>query len=515
MLLERFISLAEKPTYVRSVSDFVLVHFCMLAALPLAMLAETAVGRQAEAAWLLHDFWRYYLSFFFPLSLMFPAMFLLSGLYSVSGLYSGRYKWLLTAGSAGLSVTIFFIIDYLAFRHEFSSRSLVLCFGLLVMLAVPAIRFAKAIIVSEFSPHDEHGSGRLDQKSILIVGGAGYIGSILARLLLSKGYKVKILDKLVYGDSAIHDLIGTPGFELLVGDCRNIQAVAGAVKGVESIVHLAAIVGDPACDLDHRTTLEINYAATHMLSEVAKGEAVKRFIFASSCSVYGATDAFVDELSPAAPISLYGNTKVDSETTLLEAESEHFLPTILRFATVFGHSPRPRFDLVVNLLTAKAHQEGIITIYNGEQWRPFIHVRDVARAIVTVLEAPLSVVGGQIYNVGDSSLNWTLTDIAEKVRAAMPHTKVVNIENTDRRNYRVCFDKIRNQLGFECEISIEEGIQEMKRAFDDCSITDYTNVNYHNQRYLSASGSPANTRELDGKVMAAFAGVDRSVTMHA
>jgi nucleoside-diphosphate-sugar epimerase len=512
MLKERFAALAEKLTYLRAAGDFILIHVCMLAALPLAMLAEKAVGRDVASAWLLQDFWHYYFTFFSPLSLMFPAMFLLTGLYSASGLYSGRYKWLIAAGSAGVAVAIFFIVDHLAFAHTFSSRGLVLCFGLLVMIAIPAIRFAKAIIVAEFSSRDERDES---VRPILIVGGAGYIGSLLARSLLSKGYKVKVLDKLVYGDAAIRDLIGQPGFELLVGDCRNIQAVSGAVKGVDALVHLAAIVGDPACDLDHQTTLEINYAATRMLTEVAKGHGVKRFVFASSCSVYGATEAFVDEQSPAAPISLYGHTKVDSETTLLEAESEEFLPTILRFATVFGHSHRPRFDLVVNLLTAKAHQEGIITIYNGQQWRPFIHVRDVARAIVSVLEAPLSVVGGQIYNVGDSRLNCTLTEIAEKVRALMPNTKVMHVENADHRNYRVCFDKIRDQLGFECQISVEDGIKEMKQAFDNHSISDYTDVNYHNQRYLSASGSPANTRDIDAKVMAAFAGVDKSVTMHA
>jgi nucleoside-diphosphate-sugar epimerase len=511
MLKERFTSLAEKLTYLRAAGDLILVHICMLAAFPLAMLAEKAVGRDVESAWLLQDFWHYYFTFFSPLSLMFPAMFLLTGLYSASGLYSGRYKWLIAGGSAGVAVTTFFIVDRLAFVHDFSSRTLVLCFGLLVMIAVPAIRFAKAIIVSEFSPQD----GQESERSILIVGGAGYIGSLLARSLLSGGYKVKVLDKLVYGDFAIRDLIGKPGFELLVGDCRNIQAVSGAVKGVNAVVHLAAIVGDPACDLDHQTTLEINYAATRMLSEVVKGHGVKRFIFASSCSVYGATDAFVDEHSPVAPISLYGHTKVDSETALLETESEDFLPTILRFATVFGHSHRPRFDLVVNLLTAKAHQEGVITIYNGQQWRPFIHVRDIVQAIVKVLEAPLEVVGGQIYNVGDSRLNCTLTEIAEKVRALMPNTKVMNVEDTDRRNYRVCFDKIRDQLGFECLISVEDGIKEMKQAFDDRSITDYTHVNYHNQRYLSVSGSPANTRDIDAKVMAAFAGVEKSVTIHA
>ena len=144
------------------------------------------------------------------------------------------------------------------------------------------------------------------------------------------------------------------------------------MRGVESIVDLAAIVGDPACNQDRDTTLEVNYAATRMLIEIAKGHGICRLLFASSCSVYGATEALMDENAEVQPISLYGQTKVDSERALLEAQTDSFHPIILRYATVFGLGYRPRFDLVVNLLTAKARQEGVITVYNGRQWRPFV-----------------------------------------------------------------------------------------------------------------------------------------------
>src|SRR5208283_5310357 len=231
-----------------------------------------------------------------------------------------------------------------------------------------------------------------------------------------------------------------PEFELLVGDCRNIQDVVRAVQGVESIVDLAAIVGDPACELDHKPALETNYAATRMLIEVAKGNGVRRLVFASSCSVYGATDLEMDEQSAVRPISLYGQTKVDSEQALREARSPTFHPVILRFATVFGLGYRPRFDLVVNLLTAKARQEGVITVFNGQQWRPFIHIRDVVEATVKVLEAPARFVSGEIFNVGDSSMNHTLSEVGELIRAMLPATRVEHVENADRRNYRVCFD---------------------------------------------------------------------------
>jgi nucleoside-diphosphate-sugar epimerase len=518
MFRTRLASLSEKPTYIRGISDLLIVHICMLISLPLATLYQTAAGSHTVVIHLLHDFWPYYFTFFAPFSVLFPLLFVLGGLYSQSALYSGRHRALVLGAVAGSTVVIFFVIDYLRPQHAFSSRMLVLIFCALIMLVIPATRIAKAVIVKQF-PYTQAKASELEPKiegrSVLIVGGAGYIGSMLTRRLLAAGYHVRLLDCLVYGDSAICELIGKPGFELQVGDCRNIQAVARAIKGVDSIVHLAAIVGDPACDLNHQATLEINYAATRMLCDVVKGHGIKRFIFASSCSVYGATEECVTEVSPAVPISLYGQTKVDSEEMLLAARSEEFAPTILRLATVFGHSYRPRFDLVVNLLTAKAYQERTITIFNGQQWRPFIHVRDIARAMAAILAAPLELVGGQIYNVGDSRLNHTLSDIALKVRASIPETEVVHVENSDKRNYRVCFDKIHEQLGFECEASIEDGIKEMKQAFEDGLITDYTNVGYHNQRFLLQSGTPQNEREVDGKVMAAFAAMEKSMAVHA
>jgi nucleoside-diphosphate-sugar epimerase len=242
-----------------------------------------------------------------------------------------------------------------------------------------------------------------------------------------------------------------------------------------------------------------------MLIEVAKGNGVGRFLFASSCSVYGATDVEMDEGSAVAPISLYGQTKVDSEEALIEAASGAFHPTVLRYATVFGLGYRPRFDLVVNLLTAKARQEGVITIFNGRQWRPFIHVRDLVEATVMALEAPLRQVSGEIFNVGDSRLNYTLSDVGETIRRFFPETKVEQVENSDRRNYRVSFDKLQKRLRFRAKYTIEYGVEELKKAFDEGIIGDYTDVHYHNQRFLRLAGSPGNKDELDGLLMAAFA----------
>jgi nucleoside-diphosphate-sugar epimerase len=267
---------------------------------------------------------------------------------------------------------------------------------------------------------------------------------------------------------------------------------------------LAAIVGDPACDQDREPALETNYAATRMLIEIAKGHGVSRLVFASSCSVYGATDVEMDENAAVLPISLYAQTKVDSERALLEARSDMFHPIILRFATVFGLGYRPRFDLLVNLLTAKARQEGVITIYNGQQWRPFIHVRDLVEATVRVLESPVRLVSGEVFNVGDARLNHTLTEVADVIRDAFPSVRVEHVDNSDRRNYRVNFDKLLSRTGFSARYTLRDGVEEIRKAFDERLITDYTDLRYHNQRYLKAVGSRANKDDVDTLVMAAF-----------
>jgi nucleoside-diphosphate-sugar epimerase len=279
------------------------------------------------------------------------------------------------------------------------------------------------------------------------------------------------------------------------------------MRGVRNVIHLAAIVGDPACAEDDENAFQINFAATRMMLEVAKGNGIERFLFASSCSVYGASDDLMDEKSETVPLSVYAETKLQSEEVLLEAKTSNFHPTILRFATVFGLAPRPRFDLVVNLLTAKAIRDGVITIYNGTQWRPFIHVRDVAEAVVQTIEAPVESVSGEIFNVGDERLNFTLAEVAEKIKAKVPSTRVEYVENSDRRNYRVSFDKFRDCVGFQAQYTIEDGISEIQRAFASGQISDYRQAFYSNVSYLKERGRVNPKTELDVKVMAAFAGV--------
>jgi nucleoside-diphosphate-sugar epimerase len=406
-----------------------------------------------------------------------------------------------------LSLSVFITVNYLVVQSKNPiGRSVSLTFAAVALLGLVGIRVGKEWLIGRERAEQQRGSRDPDQGLVLVIGGAGYIGCCLVRRLLEEGRHVRVLDNAVYGLEPIQDLLNHPNLEYLHGDSRNIQDVVKAVRQVSSIVHLAAIVGDPACELDQKTTIEINYAATRMLIEVAKGYGVERFLFASSCSVYGATDEFMDENSTVEPVSLYGETKVSSEQALIESASANFHPVIMRFATVFGLSNRPRFDLVVNLLSAKAKQDGKITIFNGQQWRPFVHVTDLAEGIILLLNAPLSAVSREIYNVGDNRLNHTLTEVAEVIQHVFPGTRVEQDENSDRRNYRVNFDKIEKRVGFRCHYMLEDGVREIKAAFDSSQILNYRDIRFSNLGFLRDTGTPENKSEFDAAVMAAFGG---------
>ena len=333
-------------------------------------------------------------------------------------------------------------------------------------------------------------------RNILVIGGAGYIGSVLVRELLRRNYSVTVLDALIYGDEGIRDLFGHPDFNLIHDDFRNIETAVRSMQHIDAVIHLGALVGDPACSLNEDLTLEVNLAATRMLADVGRGSGVRRFIFASTCSVYGSSDGLLDEDSPLNPISLYARTKMDSERALLSLGNESFVPTVLRFATVYGLSPRPRFDLVVNLLTAKAVCEKSITIFGGKQWRPFVHVRDVADAIIRCLEAPSEVVKGQVFNVGSDEQNYQIGQIGEIIRDLIPDVKVIyKTEDVDKRNYKVSFVKIRKCLGFSPRYRLTDGIMEIKAALEQGHIRNYRNSKYSNYRTLSEEADSLLVRE--------------------
>jgi nucleoside-diphosphate-sugar epimerase len=491
----------------RVIADFVMVHLSMVAALAVSVVYQVAVGSGTEAHALTGDFTNYYTRFFWGMSPIFPLIFGLNGFYTHTRSYASLQKNWVILRTVLVAVMLFFGLNAM-FGNTVAGRSVDLPFMVFVGLALCGSRFLKGYIEDRFDVKPKNGLTTTNGKShVLVVGGAGYIGSLLTERLLQMGHKVRVLDSLLYGKESLRPVESHPDFELMVGDCRNIRDVIRAVRGVESIVHLAAIVGDPACEQDREAALEINYAATRMMIEVAKGHGVGRMLFASSCSVYGATDVEMGERSKVSPISLYAQTKVDSERALLSAKNEEFHPTILRFATVFGLGYRPRFDLVVNLLSAKAKQDGTITIFNGQQWRPFIHVRDIVEAMICTLRSPVRLVSGETFNVGDSRLNHTLQDVAEIVQEVFPGTKVEHVENADRRNYRVNFDKIHDRLGFSARYTIRDGVEELKAAFEEGLIQDYKDLRYNNQRFLQVAGAVGNKNEIDSLIMAAFAKV--------
>src|SRR5438309_10921294 len=317
---------------------------------------------------------------------------------------------------------------------------------------------------------------------VLVVGGAGYIGTHVVEQLLAQGQRVRVLDQLMFGREPIQRFLTDPRFELVEGDATDIIKLIEGVHGASAVVHLAGLVGDPACAVDERFTRHANLFATRRIKKAALLLGVRRLVFASSCSVYGINSAEVDETSEVNPVSLYARTKVEGEREL-RCPDEECCVTILRFATVFGHSRRPRFDLVANLFTAQAVNDGRITLMGPSQWRPFVHVRDLARAIVAVLEADPERMRGQVFNVGDRRLNMTIGQLARLVQESVSRVRrveVVEMPSKDLRNYAVSFQKIRRELGFEAETLIEAGIEEIVAEFKKGIYGHYKDPVYSN-----------------------------------
>jgi nucleoside-diphosphate-sugar epimerase len=326
-------------------------------------------------------------------------------------------------------------------------------------------------------------------KRVLVIGGAGYIGSALLPLMLAKGYQVRILDLLIFGLEPIKPWLNHPHLEIIRGDFRQPDIVQRAMQEIDDVVHLGAIVGDPACDLDEKITLEVNLLGTKTVAEIAKKYQVDHFVFSSTCSVYGASDRLLDEDSKMMPVTLYARTKATSEKNLLNMMDHRFSPIILRFSTVYGLSGRYRFDLVINLLTAKAMVDGEITIFGGNQWRSFVHVEDAARSILTVLDSPAQICRGEVFNVGSTAQNYTISEIGEIIHNHIPDSHIVtNVDLIDPQNYRVDFHKIQHVLNFTPKLNIEQGIQQVIAAIRDGKVKDYKNALYSNIKFYSSIG---------------------------
>jgi len=330
-----------------------------------------------------------------------------------------------------------------------------------------------------------------NSKNILVTGGGGYIGIHLVNMLLDDDYNVTILDNFTFGKNSINHIKDHPKLTVIDGDVANIKDLVKAVKNNKYVIALAAIVGDPASSIDAEETLNLNYESSKILTEICNFYEVEKLVFASSCSVYGAsTSGYLTEDSALNPVSLYARTRIYSENYILD-NSKITSPTILRLSTVFGFSPRMRYDLVVNTLLIRALRDKKFSVFGGDQWRPFVHCKDVARAFKLVIESDKKVTHKQIFNVGSDDMNFTIDQIGDKVSAKFPEAEYNTVdEDVDKRNYKVSFNKIVKQLGFEKKYDIEMGLDEMiEKISQDDSLLDYEDKVYSNFSQLKDSFS--------------------------
>ncbi len=491
----RIYSIISSDKLLRVTADVILINTAIFLAVIFRFLFviafENSVITNTE---IFNLFINAYLKSFWILTLINIIVFSLSGIYTHRRFYQGRYKALAIVQAVSISYLIFGFSSFLFPELNNLPRSvLVLSWGLTILFLTVARLWLNLWRYLEFSRNHKRSQERKQDgrriENILVIGGAGYVGSALIPKLLDSGYKVRILDLLLFGKEPIADVIDHPNLEIIQADFRHVDKVVSATKGVDSVIHLGAIVGDPACSIDEDLTIETNLMATRMIAEVAKGYGIEKFIFASTCSVYGAGDYILNEQSTLNPVSLYARSKIASEKVLQKLAGDNFFPIILRFGTIYGLSGRTRFDLVINLLTATAFFENEIKIYGGEQWRPFVHVDDVALAILKVVEAPLYLVKNQIFNVGSNEQNYTIKQIGELVKKHVPAAELINgSTDSDRRNYRVDFTKIHKYLNFKPQWTVEQGIQQVLDAIKSGKISDYRDYLYNNYKFFHEYG---------------------------
>lgn len=320
---------------------------------------------------------------------------------------------------------------------------------------------------------------------VLVTGGAGYIGSVLVHKLLNKGYWVRVLDNLRFGGESLLAVMNHENFEFMKGDIRDKKCLNKAIKNVNHVVHLAAIVGDPACAKEPKLAGKTNYEASVNLFEMAKKSRVKRFVFASTCSNYGKManpNSYIDESGELMPVSLYAELKVAFERYILNSEKVNgFIPTCLRIATVYGLSPRIRFDLTVNEFTKELTLGRELLVYGEQFWRPYCHVTDVANAIIQVFQATERLVEHEVFNVGNTQENYTKKMIVEIVKKHLPDSKIKHVrKDEDPRDYKVSFQKIYDKLGFTTSKTIEDGIKEIISLIKSGILTNPDDPKYRN-----------------------------------
>jgi nucleoside-diphosphate-sugar epimerase len=302
---------------------------------------------------------------------------------------------------------------------------------------------------------------------VIVAGAGGYLGIPLCQSLLDKEYQVVALDRYFFGLEKLGAIARHPNLTIVKDDIRYCDPKI--FEGVHAVVDLAGLSNDATAEIDPELTLSINYRGSERLAREARNRGVERYVYASSASVYGAgaSDALT-ETDPLAPQTNYAKSKVAMELVLEILKSDSFCPVMLRNATIFGLAPRMRFDLAINIMTLRAWKEKVIYVMGGgEQWRPFVHVKDVVAAIMLVLEAPKRTVCGQIFNVGSAELNFQIKQLAQFVQEVMPNVKIHVIpDDPDKRTYNISFEKIERVLGYRATVPVREGILEIKQALE-------------------------------------------------
>jgi nucleoside-diphosphate-sugar epimerase len=326
-------------------------------------------------------------------------------------------------------------------------------------------------------------SPRPDSPTV-VTGGAGYVGALVVDELLSAGRRVRVLDALIHGQEGVAALLEKRGAEVIRGDLREADDRRVALESARAVVHLAGIVGDPACARDPETAHQVNVAATGALVADARTAGVARLVFASTCSNYGRLQdptVAIDEEGELAPVSLYAEQKVRIEQLLLGEGLGSMRPTCLRLATVYGVAPRMRFDLTVNEFTRDLWAARRLEVFGEQFWRPYIHVRDAARAVRMTLEAPEERVAGRVFNAGRSTENHRKIDLVDEIRRQLGRGDVAYVHrDEDPRDYKVSFERITRVLGFETTMTVPDGIAEVVSALDAGRFDDPFHGRYRN-----------------------------------
>jgi len=325
---------------------------------------------------------------------------------------------------------------------------------------------------------------------VLVLGGAGYVGCVLVRELLSRGHKVHVYNRMFFGDTGLVEI--RDQIEMEVGDIQ--QILVQQLEGIDAVINLAGISSDPTAEFKPELTYEMNVTGAVRLAQVCKEAGVRRYLFASSCSVYDSnvfddeSDVLLDESSPIAPVSAYAKSKLEAEKQLLQLADQRFIPVILRKGTIYGFSPRMRFDLVINTLLKDALSQGCMVLHaGGEMWRPVVEVRDAARAYVSCLEADESLVSGETFNVVFA--NFRICEMALRIRETLREigiTTDIRAEYAQRkvRSYRVSERKLERVLGFRPEASIEESVKNTMNRLQQRGFHDFEHSRYYNIRWF-------------------------------